>query len=445
MKDPKISGLSQGSRDDLGIRSPQLNAKWRLDAVLGVGGMGAVYAATHRNGHRAAIKVLHQSLSSHPEARERFLREGRIANAVQHAARVAILDDDESDEGEAFLVMELLEGETLWSRLERKGHLDDGSVLEIFDTVLDLLVKCHAAQILHRDLKPDNIFLTRDGQVKVLDFGVARLRESRVVATREGTALGTPSFMSPEQARGRHSELDGRSDVFSVGACMYMALTGEMLHASRNPMESLVFAGTRPAPSVALAGPSLSRDVVALVDRAIAFERDARYADAHAMLVELRRIRNAHRGWAEAEVDASLRRASRSSQRMAIDARVDTPPVPTAAPPSARAPGANALPKTSSSHAPSHSAPRTSSHPADSSYRIVAPRSLRKSSPARTVDPATPRITHPVPFVSTQAPMPRRRISTPALESARPGRTAVYPRPLAEPPNNDAGDPTKKK
>src|SRR5262245_19957290 len=195
-----------------------VNAKWRLDALLGVGGMASVYAATHRNGSRAALKILHTEFARDPGIRERFLREGYVANKVDHPGRVAILDDDVTEQDEPFLVMELLEGETvqqLWKRKARKVPL--GEALWIAGEVLDTLQCFHEQGIVHRDLKPANIFLTKDNEVKLLDFGVARVLDGSG-KTLAGTALGTPSFMAPEQAMGRIEEVDGRADMFSVGA-----------------------------------------------------------------------------------------------------------------------------------------------------------------------------------------------------------------------------------
>jgi serine/threonine protein kinase len=266
-----------------------LNAKWRLDALLGVGGMGAVYAATNRNGSRAALKVLHIEFARETSIRDRFLKEGRIANSIEHDARVVVLDDDLSDLGEPFLVMELLEGETLNQRLKHNdGKLGVEETLGIFDVVLDLLARCHAASIVHRDIKPANVFITHDGKVKVLDFGVARMREQGGAdATRDGTALGTPSYMAPEQALGLGDMVDGRADLWSVGACIYTSLSGVRLHQARTEAEAFVMAATQAAPSVARVAPDLTPEVVAFVDKALAFDRGRRFQDAMAMRAEL--------------------------------------------------------------------------------------------------------------------------------------------------------------
>ena len=267
-----------------------LNAKWQLERLLGVGGMGAVFAAKHRNGTRAAVKILHAEFARETEIRERFLREGKIANTVDHPARVPVTDDDLSDNGEPFLVMDLLEGGTLNELRHREGgKVSLEETLRIFETVLDLLARCHAVGIVHRDIKPGNIFITSAGEVKVLDFGVARMRESgsNLEATRVGTAIGTPSYIAPEQALGLTSQVDGRSDIFSVGACMYVALTGKRLNHARTEAESFVMAATQAAPSIANLAPDLPVEIVACVDRALAFEREKRFQDAASMRSEV--------------------------------------------------------------------------------------------------------------------------------------------------------------
>jgi len=175
-----------------------LRDKWHLDALLGVGGMAAVYAATHRNGARGAIKILHAELSVDAGIRARFLREGYAANTVGHRGVVRVLDDDVLDDGAVFVVMELLEGESLESRRERAGgRLPPLDVLSAADQLLDVLVAAHAKGVVHRDLKPENVFVTTGGELKVLDFGIAKLRQSTAGSsgTRTGAAMGTPAHL----------------------------------------------------------------------------------------------------------------------------------------------------------------------------------------------------------------------------------------------------------
>lgn len=152
-----------------------LARKYRLERVLGIGGMASVYEAVHlRNGNRVAIKVLHRELAVEAYVRARFVREGYASNAVGHAGAVRVLDDDVSEDGTVFLVMDLLEGETLDERRERRGRrLAMAEVTRWTWQVLDVLAVAHAKGIVHRDRKPQNLFLTRDGAPKVLDFGMA--------------------------------------------------------------------------------------------------------------------------------------------------------------------------------------------------------------------------------------------------------------------------------
>ncbi len=269
-----------------------LRNKWRLDVLLGVGGMAAVYAATHRNGTRVAIKMLHTELSTSADVRARFTREGHAANAVAHDGAVKVIDDDVAEDGSLYLVTELLDGETLEDRRVRSGgQLSEDDVLSVADQLLDVLAAAHAKGVIHRDIKPANIFLSRSGQLKVLDFGIARLRElsTASMATKSGSAMGTPAFMSPEQARGLWDQVDGRSDVWSVGATMWQALTGKHVHEGRTANEELLSAMTNPAPPILSVLPKLSPAVAQVVDRALAFEREKRWLDATRMQEGVRR------------------------------------------------------------------------------------------------------------------------------------------------------------
>lgn len=276
-----------------------LRDKWRLDELLGLGGMAAVYAATHtNNGKRVAIKLLHPTLAMLGGLRDRFLREGRLANAVGHPGAVEVIDDDRAEDGSVFLVMELIEGESLEALVIRRGtvlHVDEA--LDIVGQVLDVLEAAHEKGIIHRDIKPQNLLVKRDGTVKVLDFGVARLLElSGVDATRTGMALGTPSFMAPEQALGRVNELDARTDLWALGATLFWILSGEPVRQGTTQNEVLIEAATRPAPSIRTFAPGLPDAVIALVDRTLAFAKEDRWPDAKAMRRALDRARIAASG-----------------------------------------------------------------------------------------------------------------------------------------------------
>src|SRR5580704_2178963 len=175
-----------------------LQDKWTLDTLLGVGGMAAVYGATHRNGKRVAVKVLHADMGNDAEVKQRFLQEGYAANTIQHEGAVSVMDDDVAPDGSAFIVMELLEGETVEARWQRSGErLPVREVLAVVDQLLDVLTAAHAKNVVHRDVKPENLFITKVGQLKVLDFGIAKVFEAqrgRSTATKMGVVMGTPAF-----------------------------------------------------------------------------------------------------------------------------------------------------------------------------------------------------------------------------------------------------------
>jgi serine/threonine protein kinase len=270
-----------------------LRGKYTLDALLGIGGMAAVFAATHRNGRRVAVKMLHPELGLNPEVVARFLREGYAANKVGHPGAVAVLDDDVDGEI-PFVVMELLLGESveaLWQ--SKQNRLPVQQVLVIADQLLDVLAAAHKGGIVHRDIKPDNLFLTRDGSLKVLDFGIARVRENTgsVSVTRTGNLYGTPAFMSPEQALGRARDIGAASDLYSTGATLFTLLSGAYVHDADSPNEMLVRTATQPARSLAAVAPELPAPVVSVVAKALAFDRAERWPDAHAMQEA---VRDAH-------------------------------------------------------------------------------------------------------------------------------------------------------
>ena len=264
-----------------------LRGKYLLVRVLGIGGMAAVYEATHRNGTRVAVKVLHREIASIWGGKQRFLREGYIANQIRHPGVVRIIDDDEDADGTVFIVMELLEGRTLESELKAcGGRMPAARVVAITDALLDVLDASHAAGVVHRDIKPDNLFLTFGG-MKVLDFGIARLADS-ANATKSGQLMGTAEFVAPEQAGGLVREIDARTDLFSVGAMMFTLISGELVHRARTSIEYMVYAATKPARSIVDAMPEVDRGLAEVIDIALAFEKERRWASAKKMQTALR-------------------------------------------------------------------------------------------------------------------------------------------------------------
>jgi eukaryotic-like serine/threonine-protein kinase len=279
--------MSEATTDDP-LVGATLCGKWTIVRPIGAGGTALVYEARHRNGKAVAVKVLRAELAHKAGARSRFLREGYLANRVAHRGVVAVLDDDVEEHGRPFLVTELLAGGTLDQRWKANGRrLSVAEAVAVVDGVLAVLEAAHAAGVVHRDVKPSNVFLCDDGAIKLLDFGLARHDKSASV-TRGDATMGTPAFMAPEQARGHWDEVDGRSDLWSVGATLYALLAGRYVHARASGNETLVAAATQRAPSLALARPDLPAPLVDAVDAALAFEQAARYADAAAMRRALR-------------------------------------------------------------------------------------------------------------------------------------------------------------
>jgi serine/threonine-protein kinase len=180
--------------------------------------------------------------------------------------------------------MELLRGRTLYTRLLDGGPLPARAVISMALRVLDVLAYAHDRGVVHRDVKPSNIFETDEGAIKLLDFGIARVQEGEgAFLTRPGTTLGTPAFMAPELAAGRLEQLDALTDLWALGATMFQLLTADVVHPSRNDNEALVLAATAPARSLASLRPDLDPEIINVIDRALAFERSDRWPNARAM------------------------------------------------------------------------------------------------------------------------------------------------------------------
>jgi serine/threonine-protein kinase len=272
----------------------QLSGRWRITELLGIGGTSIVYGGEHRNGHLVAIKVLRPELAADPQIASRFLAEGYVANKIGHPAIVAILDDDRTDDGVPFLVMERLHGESLHWRLRRTGPLRVLEVLATADRVLEALEIAHHKGILHRDLKPENIFLTHRREIKLLDFGIARWNSAGVsrAGTLSGMVMGTPAFMPPEQARGQWNCVNERSDLFSLCASLFVLLTNRSPREAETPNLELLAAMTQPFPGLRDVEPEMPDGVAALVDRGLTLEPEGRWSSAREMRAAV------HAAWA---------------------------------------------------------------------------------------------------------------------------------------------------
>ena len=234
------------------LMGSEVDGRYRVIELIGEGGMGKVYLAEHVEiGKRVALKVLHPSYSRMPDLVERFRREARAASKIGHPNIVDVTDSGTTADGSVYFVMEFLEGVELGSVIEREGALDVARALKITGQICRALSAAHREGIIHRDLKPENIFLiTRDGTadvVKVLDFGIAKTTEAEAARERRltspGMAMGTPEYMSPEQAAGRPA--DARCDVYALGAIMYEMVTGIPPYSGDNFMEILTKKATQ--------------------------------------------------------------------------------------------------------------------------------------------------------------------------------------------------------
>jgi len=267
-----------------------LREKWTLERLVGVGGMAAVYVARHKIGRLDAIKILHPEYARSDSVRARFEQEAHVLNKFKHPGAVEVRDLETTEDGAPFIVMELLEGKSLATAIREKAPTPE-ETLRMADEVLDVLAAAHAQGIIHRDIKPDNLFVLPNGSIKVLDFGIAQLRgDERQLKTKTGTTLGTVAYMPSEQLKG--IDIDARADVYGVGATMFRMLTGKTPHDASSDVELMMKVLTDPAPRIASVA-AVREDVAKIVDRALAFDRDARYPDARAMQTDVRAARGA--------------------------------------------------------------------------------------------------------------------------------------------------------
>jgi eukaryotic-like serine/threonine-protein kinase len=371
-----------------------LRDKWTLERLLGVGGMAAVYVASHKTGRREAIKILHPDAARSHEMRARFEREAQAVNQLGHPGVVEIRDIDTTDEGSQFLVMELLEGEPLSDRAQRLGHIEVGEMLRLVDELLDVLAVAHAQGIIHRDIKLDNLFVQNNGRLKVLDFGIAHMRSEGLSAprTRFGAKLGTAPYMPPEQVKGL--PIDGRADIFAVGATMFRLVAKRRIHEAQTETEMLLLMATTPAPPLASVAPDAPAWVCLIVDRALAFEKHQRYPDADTMQGDVRAVR---RG--EAPPYATARLAAGDLPSAPVDSGVPAPSIdpftdkPTVIQekPDEAAKAEDARPEPPAQQPPSRVAPTLIMDPSGAGTPALPPSMLSTpSTPARASSPVLP-------------------------------------------------------
>ncbi len=258
--------------------------RYRLLELLGAGGMGAVYLAEHeRIQKKVALKVLHPHLAeAYPQSVTRMLNEARAATAVGHPAIVEVLDYGDTSDGYHYLVMELLDGRPLSDLLEAEGRLGLQTSLALLAPVLGALQAAHDKGIVHRDLKPENIFVHRlrigGYGVKLLDFGISKFtldQDARLTAT--GAILGTPAYMSLEQVEGR-TDVDHRTDIYAAGAILYQCLSGHLPYEGDNPNQIMAAILREQPTPLAAHRPDLPQELQEAVMRALARDRQTRFA-----------------------------------------------------------------------------------------------------------------------------------------------------------------------
>jgi serine/threonine protein kinase len=322
----------QRSRDRAGAEAElvgvTLVGRYLITRKIGQGGMGAVYEATHTLiGKRVAVKVLLDKYARREAIVSRLEQEARLASSCQNEHIIDITDFGTTEDGRTFVVMEYLDGESLAECLAREHQLPEQRILGIVSQAASALAAAHAKGIVHRDIKPENLFLLRRRDqdfVKVVDFGISKsLRasdeaEEQPRLTQTGMVLGTPLYMSPEQARG-DDELDARVDIYALGVIMYEAITGRVPFVGNNYLSVISQVLNEDARSPRELRPEISEELEAIVQRAMAKDRDDRYASAQALLADVTSlIEDPTRSTERAKITGPRRKVIRSKSPLKI-------------------------------------------------------------------------------------------------------------------------------
>src|SRR6266568_3202290 len=275
--------------------------RYEIRSQIGAGGMGEVYLALDtRLDRKVALKILPAEVAAHPDRMKRFVQEAKAASALNHPNIITIYEIDETESGH-FIAIEFIEGETLRERM-RKASIKPGEVLDVAAQIASALSAAHAAGIVHRDVKPENIMMRADGIVKVLDFGLAKLTErlppdsvdaeaatKALVQTEPGVVLGTTAYMSPEQARGL--AVDARTDMFSLGVVIYELVAGRTPFGGTTRSDLIAALLEREPPPLARFAPEVPAELERIVLKALAKDPDERFQTAKDLLIDLKRLK----------------------------------------------------------------------------------------------------------------------------------------------------------
>lgn len=287
------------------VSRPERIGRYRVIERIGKGAMGSVYSALDEQlGRQVAVKLMLAAFGEDPELRERFYREARITGQLTHRNIVTVFDLGE-DAGQPFIVMELLDGKSLNEYLLSDVPATLDQKLDLMMQTCDGLQNAHQAGVVHRDIKPNNLLVLRDGTLKVLDFGVARLATSNLTAA--GMLLGTPQYMSPEQARGQ--SLDARADVFSAAGVFHFMLSGHPPFGSRD-MRKILNAIIN-EPPVALSDDEAPEALRRVLDKGLAKSPDDRYQQCADMRADIEQVRRSIAAGTQRVMDAARDRYRR--------------------------------------------------------------------------------------------------------------------------------------
>ncbi|MEZ5980538.1 MAG: serine/threonine-protein kinase [Planctomycetota bacterium] len=260
--------------------------RWSLGPLLARGSISDVFPATHDNGSEVALKVLRRELADDEKLVRRFHRSAELVNRVQHAGVVKAIDDGVTPWGAPFLVLERVRGESAQDRADRLGGtLSDAETVEIATRLLAVLDAVHRAGVVHRNVKPTNVWIEPDGHVRLLGFGTAFAPDGELWSdlTMPGMVVGTVGFMAPEQARGRRDEVNHTADLWGVGATMTTLLTGRLVHPRSSTYEQLRAASAQPAMPLARSAPHIPAALAEVIDTALGFSSSWRWDAAEDM------------------------------------------------------------------------------------------------------------------------------------------------------------------
>lgn len=292
--------------------------RYRIDAVVGAGGMATVYRAFDTTLERpVALKVMRREVTAEPDQLERFRREARAAAKLSHAHIVTVIDAGEEN-GRPYIVFEYIEGETLKQRIKSRGRLPVTESVAYAIEIGSALMAAHAAGLVHRDVKPQNVLLDPHGHAKVADFGIARELEASDGLTKTGRVLGTTDYVSPEQAMGE--DVTGQSDIYSLGIVLFEMLTGEVPFKGENHVAVAMKHVKEQLPDIQQMRPEVSNALAAVIERMTAKEPVDRYlsaADAESDLEDVLAMESARAGGTTGEATMVFDSLPKRSRRLA--------------------------------------------------------------------------------------------------------------------------------